>query len=117
MKRPGSAFSCVLLLLVMMSVGGVANVSAPMSDPTRPLRAPAAAAAPVSARERPSLDSVLIGPRRRVAVIDGQRMSEGESRSGIKVWEIRPDSVVVSVNDSPRLVLEIGNSRMHKELR
>ncbi|MEQ8857031.1 MAG: general secretion pathway protein GspB [Pseudomonadales bacterium] len=89
----------------------------PLEDPTQPLRATGSGKSGAAPPQRPSLSSVLIGQDRRFAVIDGRRMTEGESRAGIKVWEIRADRVVVSVNGSPRMVLEIGNSRMHKELR
>ena len=115
MKRTGSVFSA--LLSVLVSLGVAANVSPSPGDPTQPLRATGAGHANSAAPQRPSLSSVLISPDRRVAVIDGRRMTEGESRAGIRVLEIRSDHVVVSVNDSPRMVLEIGNSRMHKELR
>lgn len=88
-----------------------------LKDPTRPLRAPAVTAPAASGRALPTLDSVLVGSDRRLAVIDGMRLGEGDERDGIRVWEIRSDAVVVSVDGSPRMVLTIANGRMRKELR
>jgi hypothetical protein len=105
------------LFVLAMAAQSLANVPG-LKDPTRPL---AAAAPKVSAsgaeRTHPILESVLIGAGRRVAVINGRRMTEGDEQQGVKVWEIRPGEVVVSVDGSPRMTLEITNSRMHKELR
>lgn len=80
------------------------------SDPTRPLGPAAVAGTAGAAMARPALHSVLIGADRRVAVIDGRRMGEGEEYNGIKVWQILPEGVVVSVNGSPRMLLELGNA-------
>lgn len=114
MTRTGSAFSCALLLAASLSGANVA----PLKDPTRPLRpAPQAAVAPQGDRAQPSLDSVLLAPGRRVAVIDGRRMTEGDIHGGLRVVEIHADRVVVSVDGAARLVLELANSRMHKEMR
>lgn len=105
-------------LLLTAAASGSSNV-AEVRDPTRPLRAPAAAASgdPAAEQSLPVLQSVLIGPERRHAVIDGQRISEGEARRGVKVLEIRPDGVVVSVDGAPRMTLKISDGRMHKEKR
>lgn len=110
--------STVVLLLGLAAAAG-ANVP-DLQDPTRPLKAAPVAAGhgvPGKASPRPTLQSVLIGPRRRVAVIDGYRMTEGQERRGLKVWKIRSDGVVVSVDGSPRMTLKLTNTRMHKELR
>lgn len=80
------------------------------SDPTRPLRRAAVVSTAGTALVRPALHSVLIGADRRVAVIDGRRMGEGEEYNGIKVWQILPEGVVVSVNGSPRMLLELSNA-------
>lgn len=89
-----------------------------LKDPTRPLRAPAVGVdAVASGRPQPTLNSVLVGAERRVAVIDGHRMTEGQERQGIRVWEIRPDGVVVSVDGSRRLLLQMASAHIQKELR
>jgi MSHA biogenesis protein MshK len=105
------------LFVLVMAAYAAANVPG-MKDPTRPLAAAASkVSAPGAERTHPTLESVLIGAGRRVAVINGRRMTEGEEHQGMKVWKIRPGEVVVSVDGSPRMTLEITNSRMHKELR
>jgi MSHA biogenesis protein MshK len=115
--RPAVKLALGSALLVVLMANGVANVP-DGRDPTRPLR-PSVSTAPAASAERvrPTLESVLIGAGRRVAVINGRRMSEGDVQQGVKVWEIRPDGVVVSVDGSPRMTLKIGNVRMHKESR
>lgn len=112
MTRVGSVFSGVSLLALAMLAGPVLA----MVDPTRPL---GSGAAVITAGDavRPSLDSVLIGPGRRVAVIDGRAISEGEARGGVRVWRITPQGAEVSVGDGPRLRLDLKPSGMHKEPR
>ena len=107
----GSVFRAALALLAVL-----AGSAAAMVDPTRPL-GPGATALPAADSGRPALDSVLIAPGRRVAVIDGRAISEGESRGGVRVWRITPDGVEVSVGDGPRLRLDLKHSGMHKEPR
>lgn len=113
MTRAGLAFSSLLLALLPIAA---AAGSESLRDPTRPLTAAAPAAAP-DQRSRPVLQSLLIGPDRRLAVIDGQRMNEGEERRGMKLWEIHADGVVVSVNGSARMRLSLTHAGMHKEIR
>jgi hypothetical protein len=90
-----------------------------LADPTRPLatRAGPAAAVAAAGNERPLLSSVLIGERRRLAVIDGRTMQEGETHDGVEVRRIRPRAVVVSVNGAPPVVLELPGSSLRKEQR
>jgi MSHA biogenesis protein MshK len=114
--RTGSAFSA-LLLIAAMAQGAVAAGPGGLIDPTRPLVAAVKADAAAPQDARPALESLLVGSDRRVAVIDGQRMHEGEERGGLKVWEIRSDGVVVSVNGAERMLLSFTNPGMHKELR
>lgn len=108
----------LMTALLLAAGGAVANVPADgtLKDPTRPLEAsqPAVEAAP--AAERPTLDSVLIAPSRRVAVIDGRTMSEGDERDGVQVLEIRRDAVVVRVNGTEKLTLELARRGMKKEM-
>lgn len=108
-----------MVLLLLGCLDGWADVAQhQLEDPTRPLRAPVVGVDAIApGRARPTLNSVLFGAERRVAVIDGHRMTEGQVRSGIRVWEIRPDGVVVSVDGSPRIWLSIASAHMHKELR
>lgn len=107
-----------LLALLLWGVAPAAAAEVVLKDPTRPLRAPAGAATPADpAGPRPRLDSVLFGADRRVAVIDGRRMTEGESHGAVEVVSIQPDRVVVRQAGVGRLVLQLTNADMHKELR
>lgn len=107
--RPSKA---LLLSLALLGASASANVPA-SADPTRPLRVAPALSAPAAVR-RPTLESVLIGPSRRVAVIDGQRLREGERRGGLKVWRILPEGVEVSIDGAQRLLLEIPRNGVRK---
>lgn len=68
-----------------------------LTDPTRP---PASiAAGPVQTGEKPKtgheLQSVLISPTRRVAIIDGQTVALGEKYGEARVVKIAEDEVVL----------------------
>lgn len=72
--------------------------SAPLADPTRPPPTPAPAVAPVSATTAPKgnrLTSVIIGPRGRVAVLDGHQVREGTMVGTARVVRIQRDAVVL----------------------
>lgn len=115
----GGLLTALLLTVACRSFGEVAGPT----DPTRPLRPPAAAAGPATGgtadreQTRPTVQSVLIGPSRRHAVIDGQRMSEGDARQGLEVLEIRADGVVVRIDGSRQTTLPMADARMQKEMR
>lgn len=110
--RVGSVSRAALLLTLAVLTG----TAAAMVDPTRPL-GPGTETIAADDTARPSLDSVLIAPGRRVAVIDGRAISEGEARGGVRVWRITPEGAEVSVGDGPRLRLDLKPSGMHKEPR
>ena len=111
------AISVALLLSLWATAPGAA-AEVVLKDPTRPLRAPApGVVAADPAGPRPRLNSVLFGPDRRVAVIDGRRMTEGDSHGAVEVMTIHPDRVVVRQAGVGRLVLKLTNADMHKELR
>ncbi len=65
-----------------------------LQDPTRPPEARMASvqAAPVRNLE---LGSILLGSARRIAVIEGVTMQEGESHNGIRVQRIYRDKVEI----------------------
>jgi MSHA biogenesis protein MshK len=68
-------------------------VAAAFPDPTRPASY-TAAAAPVAAG-RPKLESVLIAPDRRIAIISGQRVHVGDRIYGAEVVSITESAVVL----------------------
>lgn len=117
MTRTGSAFNA-LLVIGVLTQGAEAAGPGKLKDPTRPLGAAARVDEATPAQDaRLALESLLVGPDRRVAVINGQRMHEGDERGGVKVWEIRSDGVVVSIEGGSRMLLSLANPAMHKELR
>ena len=87
----------------------------PERDPTRPPSGRVAGPAAPEPGVKLELSSVLIGATRRVAVIDGMLMVEGEERAGVKLWEIKKDRVVVSVAGRKPVTLLLDNARMRKD--
>ncbi|NVD36782.1 hypothetical protein [Marinobacter lutaoensis] len=83
---------CVWGVAVCLAMGG--SFAWALRDPTRP--PDASAPAPVALPQRPlSLDSIVYGETRRVAVIDGVALREGQAGDGIKVRKIHRDRVEV----------------------
>jgi len=73
-----------------------------LSDPTRPPQAwlaaqPKAAGAAAAAEQEtaPHLQSLLIGPSRRYAIIDGQLLGVGDTYRDARVVAVRPAGVVL----------------------
>jgi MSHA biogenesis protein MshK len=108
-------FSFLLLLTGTADVG-LSNVPA-LEDPTRPLDPGTVETRPATKTSIPTLTSILVGKERKLAVIDGRLMSEGENVQGIRVLKIYPDRAVVSVGDERSITLTLGNARIHKEKR
>ena len=112
----------VLALLCAVQMGSaVARVEgaggAPGRDPTKPPGGRVAASVVQQTSAAPELSSVLIGATRRLAVIDGRVMAEGEERAGVKVWQIKVDRVVVSVAGRKPMTLMLDSARIYKEDR
>jgi MSHA biogenesis protein MshK len=85
-----------LLLCAMSVLMPSAAQSAPFADPTRPPNANAvdSGIAPVAAGG-PRLESVLIAPDRRVAVISGQQVRLGDKFGDGRVVQITASEVVI----------------------
>lgn len=73
-----------------------------LSDPTRPPQAwldaqPKGAGAPSAVEQEatPQLQSVLIGPSRKYAIIDGQLVGVGDTFKDARVVAVRPAGVVL----------------------
>lgn len=77
---------------LLLAVAGSA-LAAPFADPTRPPSASAAGAAAVSTG--PRLESVLVSPARRVAVIDGKEYRAGEAFGDGRILSIAPAGVAI----------------------
>ncbi len=63
-----------------------------LNDPTRP----SAYKAPSAAKERYQLESILVGDVRKVAVINGKALTEGEKVGSAKVVRIEKNKVQLS---------------------
>lgn len=74
---------------------------AALQDPTRPpgLDEPVARSQPVRSL---SLDSIVYGKDRKVAVIEGEALREGQGINGIRVRKIHQDRVEVLDRGRPR---------------
>ena len=101
----------VFALAVVLSgvtVGQVPDSGAEvLRDPTRPLhRARQGAGAPVL-----RLHSILIGDKRRAAVINGEYLRERDTHRGVTVIRILPGKVIVRQNGVERTLL------LHQQLR
>jgi MSHA biogenesis protein MshK len=77
--------------------------AASFADPTRPPTfTPGAGPAPTG---RPRLESVLIAPDRRIAVISGQRVQLGDRIGGAEVVSITESAVVLRGDQSSETLL------------
>lgn len=92
----------ILSLLLAGWSAGSAALAQPLADPMRPPAAAATSSEPGEAtKSAAQLQSILISPRRRVAVIDGRVVRLGE-RVG--------DATVVAISDS-EVVLQRADAR------
>ena len=101
--------AAALLLLVGASPVGQAAHAQVLSDPTRPPQGPAAAAAGGAAQAAPPsrLQSVLISPGRKLAVIDGKTVPLGGTVDGATLVAIRESEVVLQTG-SQRETLKLN---------
>lgn len=94
------------LVLVLFCTAPLAQE---LSDPTRPKQARAASAqAQAETRvTRYSLESTLVSDSRRIAVINGVSVAQGESVAGANVARIAGERVLLEINGTTRtLVLD-----------
>lgn len=103
-----------LLVLAALLAPSLAGAS-PLPDPTRPADAPIARANGGTAAAGPVLQSTLVSPTRRVAVIDGRTVGVGDKVHGATVVDIQPYEVRIHQNGRdarlrmlPRLAKEKG---------
>ncbi|MBE0485606.1 hypothetical protein [Marinobacter sp.] len=87
-----------LLLVLLLS-----PVAHGLQDPTQP---PGSAVEPVSAAPARDLrvGSILLGAERRVAVINGVALTEGDRHDGLRVRRIHKDRVEVTDRGQPRVL-------------
>lgn len=86
----------VLCTWLLGCCAGVALAqAAPLADPTRPPSAAADAAGEAAPRAGPQLQSVLISPARRVAVISGRAVALGDKYGEATVASITESAVLL----------------------
>lgn len=83
-------------------------MAADFSDPTRPAQYKAAATTKSSLR----LESILYSAERKVAIINGKALSEGDSIGALTVIRIEKESV--SLSNKKQLVLKRASIRQEK---
>lgn len=74
-----------------------------LEDPTRPA---GYGADPGTGTQGWTLNSTLVGPERRIAVINGQYVSEGEMLGNARVLHIRNSDVVIE-SGGKRIILHL----------
>jgi len=95
----GPRFITALALLGLLQAPGAISHAEDrftgLPDPTRPSYAPGGGEENPGAVHGLRLQSILIGPQRHAAVINGQRVAAGERIADATVVAIRPDSVLL----------------------
>lgn len=92
-----------ILLALLASPAAYGLQTPALQDPTRP-PGPAAQATSVAPARALELSSVLLGSQRRIAVIDGVALQEGDSHDGIRVRRIHQDRVEVTDRGQARVL-------------
>jgi MSHA biogenesis protein MshK len=107
--RPRPVAAATLLGAVLAVVGSgtattVASAATVLPDPTRP-PLPAAAAPAPGLPEAPgayAVASIIVGPGRRIALVNGRQVHEGSTVGGARVVQIDRDGVVLDVGGQRR---------------
>jgi MSHA biogenesis protein MshK len=94
--RMTRCLSCVLGVLL---AGVAAAQGAPLADPTRPPSAVEPSGNELAVPAGPRLQSVLISPSRRVAVIDGKTLGLGEKFGAATLEAVTETAVVLKYPD------------------
>ena len=101
MSEPARKFSLLPLLVAaaMLGVAGTAPAQQGLGDPTRPtsLDEPEPVEKAVRSGPRWRLQSTLVADSRRLAVINGRTVAQGERIDGAMVREVRQGGVTLEV--------------------
>ena len=90
----------VLLLALLALPAAAETANDPMRPPGKALTA-GAKAGKKAVSERYRLDSIIIGPERRQAIINGRLLGLGESIDGSKLIEVQATQVTLQVAGKP----------------
>ena len=107
----------VALLMAAQSVA-VAYVNAkPLGDPTRP---PGIAVTSTGTRllpdNQPVLNTIIYGPNRQIASVNGHLMRVGDEQDGIELLAVTAKSARVKFAGRT-MDLSLGSRKVHKELK
>ena len=104
--------------MALLPIAAAAD-GAKLKDPTRPesFSQPVVRASDKTRVVLPRLSSVLIGAERRLAIIDGHRMAEGDVSNGIHLRRINRDRVDVTLGDSRSVTLMLDTLAIHKVMQ
>lgn len=114
-----SQYFILILLFVSLfaqSVDAKVNEYSNLKDPTSPYTRGVNEAGNKDKQTKPKLTSILFSTDRKLAVVNGKFMSEGESHNGVMLEKIHADSVLVRTNEGLAW-LHLGVGAMHKEIR
>jgi MSHA biogenesis protein MshK len=100
------------VLLMGLSITGSA-----FEDPTRPPLVRATGSAAASIEQLPILSSIVYSEKRRLAVVNGHLLSEGESKEGIALLHVAPDNVRVRLGGASQITLRMSSGLIKKELK
>lgn len=94
--------------LAFAAVSGVAAAQSGLDDPTRPtsLSEPDAPQSVAAQGPRWRLQSTLVADTRRVAVINGRTLMQGERIDGAMLVDVRPDGVTLE-HEGRRVTLRL----------
>ncbi len=105
-----------LLCVCLLVTSGLCDASE-RRDPTRPPTQTAKAAVQAGGSAQPVISSIIAGPTRQLAVIDGQLRRVGDRVGSMTVTAIEPEAVELQSARSGRVVLRLSKRTMKKEYR
>jgi len=108
---------CYVLLLLLVPIASfpIEDSSRAIKDPTRPISM-------VQIRQShnkvlPALKSILNSQHRRLAIIDGHVLAEGDEVAGIRLLEIDGYGVVLSVDGGVPISIPLGTVSIRKDIK
>lgn len=104
----------LLSFLVAFFAGAAAAQNATLADPTRPPNAIAGGPGAPAVRSGPQLQSVLISPTRRIAVISGHTVALGGKYGKATVASIIEGAVLLRYPDRRKTLRLIPSAEKHE---
>ncbi len=96
---------------------GLSITASGFEDPTRPPLVRMTGSANASIGQLPILSSIVYSEKRRLAVVNGHLLGEGESKEGIAILHIAPDNVRVRFGAAQQITLRMSSGLIKKELK